>query len=172
MQKRPKAGLAMRILIDSSTLIALARIGELDLLKRIFGTVHITTKIREEILKADSPEEEILKEALKTWIQVIDFEGDPAALRKYGLDVGEASLFLAASSDDRLILDESNARRFAESQGLKYTGLIGLIVAAVKAKKIEKKKGIKILNKLTKGDFRLTSDLYVWACEEMNKSQR
>ncbi|TFH41910.1 MAG: DUF3368 domain-containing protein, partial [ANME-2 cluster archaeon] len=71
--------------------------------------------------------------------------------------------------DDLLILDESNARRFAESQGIKFTGLIGLLVAAVKTKKIQNEKAIKILNKLTIGDFRLTSDLYVWACEEINR---
>jgi len=159
----------MRILIDSSTLIALAKIGELDILKGIFGTIHITTKIKDEILKADSPEEESIKEALLTWIQVLDFKGDPVALRKYGLDIGEASLFLAANSDDRLILDESNARRFAESKALSYTGLTGLLVAAVKTKKIQNQKAIEILNKLTMGDFRLSSELYVWACEEIRR---
>lgn len=80
MQKKLKAGLVMRILIDSSTLIALAKIGELGILKQIFGTIHITTKIKDEILKADSPEEEIIKEALDTWIKVLDFKGDPVVL--------------------------------------------------------------------------------------------
>jgi hypothetical protein len=39
MQKRLKAGLAMRILVDSSTLIALSKIGELDILRSLFETV-------------------------------------------------------------------------------------------------------------------------------------
>jgi predicted nucleic acid-binding protein len=159
----------MRILIDSSTLIALAKIGELGILKRIFWTIHITTKIKDEILKSDSPVEIILKEALDTWIQVLDLKGEPVVLRKYGLDLGEASLFLVASSNDRLILDESNARRFAESKGLRYTGLIGLLVAAVKTKKIPNERAIEILNKLAKGDFRLSSDLYIWAHAEITK---
>lgn len=171
MQKKLKAGLAMRILIDSSTLIALAKIGELGILKQIFGTIYITTKIRDEIQKANSPEEETIKEALTTWVQVLDFEGNPVELRKYGLDIGEASLFLAATSNDRLILDESNARRFAQSNGLKYTGLIGLLVAAVKTKKIPNERAIEILDKLTTGDFRLSSDLYVWARLEITKFQ-
>jgi predicted nucleic acid-binding protein len=167
MHKKLKAGLAMRILIDSSTLIALAKIGELGILKRIFGIIHITTKIKDEILKADSPEEIIIKEALDTWIEVLDFKGEPVELRKYGLDLGEASLFLVASSNDRLIIDESNARRFAESKGLRYTGLIGLLVAAVKTNKIPYESAIEILNKLAKGDFRLSSDLYIWARAEI-----
>lgn len=171
MHKKLKAGLTMRILIDSSTLIALAKIGELGILKRIFGTIHITTKIKDEILKSDSPEEEIIKEALDTWIQVLDFKGEPVELRKYGLDLGEASLFLVASSNDRLIIDESNARRFAESKGLRYTGLIGLLVAAVKTNKIPNEGAIEILNKLAKGDFRISSDLYIWARTEITKSK-
>ena len=171
MQRKLKAGLAMRILIDSSTLIALAKIGELGILKRIFGTIHITTKIKYEILKSDSPEEEIIKAALDTWIQVLDFKGEPVEFRKYGLDLGEASLFLVASSNDRLIIDESNARRFAESKGLRYTGLIGLLVAAVKTNKIPDERAIEILNKLAKGDFRLSSELYIWARREITKSK-
>lgn len=159
----------MRILIDSSTLIALAKIGELDILKRLFETVYVTTKIQEEILKPDYPEKEVFKEALNTWIRVLNYKGDALCLRKYGLDIGEASLFLAARFDDKLILDESNARRFAESKGLKYTGLIGLLVASVKTKRITKENAFEILNKLTRGDFRISSELYVWAYEEINR---
>ncbi len=43
--------------------------------------------------------EEIIKEVLDTWIQVLDFKGDPVVFRKYGLDLGEFSLFLAAIND-------------------------------------------------------------------------
>ena len=89
--------------------------------------------------------------------------------RKYGLDLGESSLFLAATSKDRFILDESNARRFAESKGLRYTGLIGLLVTAVKTKKIPNESAIEILNKLTKVDFRLSSNIYIWAIAEIIK---
>ena len=102
---------------------------------------------------------------------MLDFKGDPVVLRKYGLDLGEASLFLVASSNDRLILNESNARRFAESKSLRYTGLIGLLVASVKTDKIPNERAIEILDKLTKGDFRVSSDLYVWARAEITKFQ-
>ncbi|NQE06355.1 hypothetical protein C5S32_10845 [ANME-1 cluster archaeon GoMg1] len=33
---------------------------------------------------------------------------------------------------------DANARRFAESNGLKFTGLIGLLVVAVKTKRVER----------------------------------
>ena len=157
----------MRVLIDSSTLIALAKIGKLDTLRKVFKTVYITTKIHEEILNVDYPEADVFKKATEEWIRVPNYEGDAKSLRKYGLDLGEASLFLAARPDDRFVLDESNARRFAESKGHRFTGLIGLLVAAVKTKKVTKEDALGILNNLTKGDFRISADLYVWATEEI-----
>ena len=45
------------------------------------------------------------------WIEVIGYEGNTGELRKYGLGCGEASLLLVAEHEDRLILDETNARR-------------------------------------------------------------
>lgn len=167
MRKRRKAGSKMRVLVDSSTLIALAKIGKLNVLEKVFGEIRITTKIKEEILGAESPETEVFKEAIKKWIQVIDYEGDAVELRKYGLDLGEASLFLAARADDRLVLDEANARRFAESKGLKFTGLIGLLAAAVKTKKLTKEKALETLNALAKSDFRISLPLYLWALEKI-----
>ncbi|MCK4735065.1 MAG: hypothetical protein KAT65_21610 [Methanophagales archaeon] len=88
----------MRILVDSSTLIALAKINELE---------------------------------------VITYDGDASELRKYGLGLGEASLLLVARREDKLVLDDANARRFAESDGVTFTGLIGLLVAAVKTKRLK-----------------------------------
>lgn len=157
----------MRVLIDSSTLIALAKIGKLNTLRKVFKTVHITTKIQEEILNHEYPETDVFRAAINEWIKVLSYEGDAKSLRKYGLDQGETSLFLAARPDDRFVLDESNARRFAESKGCKFTGLVGLIVAAAKSRKITKEDALEILNKLVKGDFRMSAEIYLWAIEKI-----
>ena len=159
----------MRILVDSSALIALAKIGELDMLKVIFGKVSVTNIVKEEVLRGDYPETEVLEAAMNEWIEVINYEGDASELRKYGLGLGEASLLLAARREDRLVLDEPNARRFAESKGLRFTGLIGLLVAAVKTKRLEKGEVVDVLNKLARSDFRISSDLLLWAEEEIGR---
>jgi predicted nucleic acid-binding protein len=78
----------MRILVDSSALIALAMIGELDMLKVIFEKVSVTNIVKEEVLRGDYPEKEVLEAAMKEWIEVINYEGDASELRKYGLWVG------------------------------------------------------------------------------------
>jgi predicted nucleic acid-binding protein len=157
----------MRILVDSSTLIALAKIGKLNVLEIVFRQVSVTAVIMDEILREDSPEKEVFREAINSWINIIDYKGNPEEFRKYGLDAGEASLFLAAEADDRLVLDEANARRFAESKGLKFTGLIGLIVAAVKTKKLTRELALETISKLSLGDFRMSMELYIWALERI-----
>ena len=54
----------MRILVDSSTLIALSKIGELHILENIFGKIFITTAIKKEVLRGDFPETDVLKAAM------------------------------------------------------------------------------------------------------------
>ena len=159
----------MRILVDSSTLIALAKVDELDILKEVFRKVFITTTVKEEVLKGDFPETKVLKAAMDEWIEVINYEGDVSELRKYGLGKGEASLFLAARREDKLVLDEANARMFAEALQLKFTGLIGLLVAAAKTKRLKSEKVMGVLKKLAKSDFRISSDLYLWAQEAIGR---
>ncbi|MCL7410437.1 MAG: hypothetical protein P1P69_01600 [Methanosarcinaceae archaeon] len=157
----------MRVLINSSTLIALAKIGKLNTLRKVFKTVYITTKIQEEILNDECPETDVFMVAIDEWIKVLNYEGDAKSLKKYGLDQGETSLFLAARSDDIFVLDESNARRYAESNGYEFTGLVGFIVAAAKSRMITKEDALEILNKLVKGDFRMSAEIYLWAIENI-----
>ncbi|MBK5191360.1 MAG: hypothetical protein JJE19_07700 [Methanosarcinales archaeon] len=64
MKEKLKAGSRMRIFVDSSTLIALANISELGILKDIFGKISITTVVREEVLIADFPETAVLNLSL------------------------------------------------------------------------------------------------------------
>ena len=78
---------------------------------------------------------------------------------KYGLGEGEATLFLT-DKKARLIIDELNARRVADVENREYTGLLGLIAAAVETKKIHKKKAEDIITKLAESDFRMTVVLY------------
>lgn len=162
----------MRVFADSSTLIALARIGKLEVLRTLFKKIVITTAIEREILAGGSPDSDVLRKAVGNWITVVGFKGDIEALRKYGLDSGEASLFLASGQDDRLILDEANVRRFAETRGLRFTGLIGLLVAAVRAGKLTKEEGLDVINKLAAGDFRMSVELYLWAREKIERGRR
>jgi predicted nucleic acid-binding protein len=78
----------MRILVDSSTFIALAKIGELQILKDIFGKVSITDVVRKEVLRDDFPETATLKAAMDMWIEIINFEGDAGEFKKIWVGIG------------------------------------------------------------------------------------
>lgn len=154
--------------MDSSTIIALSKIGELDLLKDLFAEIHITSFIRREILAEGYPETNRIRRAVDEWIKVIDVEEEE--LQKYvecGLAKGEASLIQIAREDDRLILDDPVARDVARVEGLEFTGLIGLLVEASHAGLVSKERGRKILEKLSSSDFRMTAELYNWAAKRL-----
>lgn len=149
----------MRVFIDSSTIIALSRIGELAFLRELFSQVYITRSIENELLGYESPETQKIREAVGDWIEVVDVSGDPESFTKFGLDEGEATLFLT-NKEDLLILDELNARRMAEVEGREFTGLLGLIVASAETKRITKERALNMIDKLVESDFRLSSELY------------
>lgn len=52
---------------------------------------------------------------------------------------------------------------------MRFIGLIGLLVAAVKKKKLKREKVTEVLNKLARSDFRISSDLLLWAKEEIER---
>jgi predicted nucleic acid-binding protein len=137
------------IIADSSCLILLDKIEELELLKHLFGKVIITSIIAEEF-----------GVALPDWILIKDAENkNYQNILELSLDKGEASAIALAveQTDCLLILDDQKARKLAAELKLKYTGTIALLVEA-------KLKGyIKsvhpILNKIRKTNFHLTPEL-------------
>lgn len=110
------------IVSDTSCLIIFEKIGELDLLKKVFGQIIITQEVADEYgLK------------LPEWISV----QNPAD-RKYQqtleakVDKGEASAIALAFElrDCLLIVDDLKARNLADELGIKYTGTFGVIIEA------------------------------------------
>ena len=112
------------ILSDSSCLISLINLNQLDLLQQLYKEVLITTKIVEEV-GTDLPD----------WIRTTDtyslaeYEG----LRSQ-LDPGEASAIALALSLGldrvKLIIDEQRGRRIARGMNIQITGTLGVITSA------------------------------------------
>lgn len=159
----------MKTFVDSSTIIALSRIGELELLRKLLGKIYITKSIEKELLVHNYPETDKIKDAIGDWIVSEKVKGDIKQYTKYGLDKGEATLFLTEKKA-RLIIDELNARRIADVENRDYIGLLGLIVAASEMKNIDKKKAKEIIAKLTESDFRMTVVLYKTIMDRIEKT--
>ena len=123
------------VVADTSPLIALARIGELDLLRRLYGRVVLPPAVKGELaIGSDRPGAMVLEAALAAgWISVRSVS-DRVSVRELSmlLDPGEAeAIVLAEERRARLLLiDDSRGRRIARSRGVPVAGVAGVLLAA------------------------------------------
>ena len=124
------------VLADASPLIALARVGGLPWLRKLFRTISITKEVRGEAAGArELPGAVAIAAALKQgWIRVLRREWREPPLPQ--LDTGEASTLRAAIAlgpGTLVLLDDLQARREALRLGIAITGTAGIIVEARQA---------------------------------------
>lgn len=124
------------VIADSSTLIHLAAIDRLDLLRDFYGQVMIPEAVwRESVLQGEGKPGVSRIEAARHegWLQVQPITEKPLRLSlTQKLDQGEAEvLTLAIERQASLVLlDEAEARRIAGIFGLTKTGVIGILIRA------------------------------------------
>ena len=147
------------IISDTSCLILLDKIGELELLNKLFGQITITPEIAREF-KKDLPEWfKIEQPTNKTYQKILEAS----------LDKGEASAiaFAIEQTDCLLIIDDNKGRKYAQQLGIKITGTLGVVINAKLSGLIESVKPI--LDKIKKTDFRLTAELEKKTLEKSNE---
>jgi predicted nucleic acid-binding protein len=137
------------ILSDTSCLIILNKIGELELVHRVFGKIVITDDVANEY-GLQLPE----------WISIRNPQNKKyKQILEASVDKGEASAIALAveSSDCLLIIDDLKGRNLAEQLGIKITGTFGVIIEAKLSDIINSVKPI--LAKIKQTNFRLSDDL-------------
>lgn len=147
----------MRVIVNTSPLIVLDRIGRLDLLRSLYGRVVRPASVLEE-LRAGARHDSRRKTLEEMeWIVT---EPDPPemALRKE-LGDGETAVITLGfrTKADLLILDDLQARLVAQQLGLRVTGTLGVLVAAHKAGFLNQLAGT--FEELERAGFRITQDL-------------
>lgn len=133
------------IVSDTSCLILFYKIGELELLKKLFGTIFISEKVLNEF-----------NQPLPDWVEVVDPKTDlQRGLSSY-LDSGEASAIALATEykDSLLIIDEIKGRKVAKELGVSFTGSLGLLVTAKNKGHIKAVRPI--IEKIQKTNFRVS----------------
>ncbi len=121
-------------MVNTTPIIALSLVGQLDLLKHLYAEVMIPEAVRAEILaggrRAGAAE---LEE--RTWIQVVPVDDLARAQLLSDLDRGEAEVIALAQERNvgLVLLDERLARRHAERLGLNVTGTLGVLLRAKRA---------------------------------------
>ena len=125
----------MIVIADNSPLSALAEIGQLDILKRLYGRIVIPESVACEARHPGAPE--VLREWIHSCPDWLDLAADPVEFlpETSGLGAGEASAITLAwnhRTESLLLLDDRAARSLAEAMGLAMTGVGGIIVAAAR----------------------------------------
>ena len=137
------------IISDTSSLIALTNIGELELLKKVYEEVVITPEIGEEY-GLETPD----------WIRIEKIEDvQKFKLLNLELDKGESSGITLALENEAslLIIDEKKGRGIAKKLGIKITGILGVMIRAKEIGVINRVKPL--IEKLEKVDFRMSERL-------------
>ena len=126
----------MIVISDNSALSCLAEIGELDLLRRLYGKVTMTETIRIEAAHPSSPEAlRLLSLEPPDLISVVP-DGSLYLEETGALDADEASAITLAwqyRGSCLLIIDEKRGRKVASALGLPITGTAGLLTDAAAA---------------------------------------
>jgi len=123
----------MSVVSNASSLISLARIGKLNLLRQIYDELFIPEAVWHEVVieGVGQPGADEVKAA--SWIKAQSVTNTPLvhALRQE-LDAGEAEAIVLTleTQAELLLMDERVGREVARHLGLRYTGLIGVLVEA------------------------------------------
>jgi predicted nucleic acid-binding protein len=144
------------IIADTSCLILLSKIKELDLLKLPGRRIYITSVISKEF-----------NENLPDWLQIIDPENDIIErIIEMNLDRGEATAIALSLTTENsiLIIDDLKGRKIAEKLDLRFSGTMGLILRAKKEGIISEVKPI--LNKIKSTNFRFNKEIFSTVLKE------
>ena len=144
------------IISDTSCLIILTNIGELELLHQVYGQIITTPEIAAEY-----------GETLPDWVEIAGVaDSYRQRLLELQIDKGESSAIALAleTPDSTVILDDYRARRVAKQLGLTCTGTIGVIIRA-------KLKGIipsikPLLARIKQTNFRLSAEVELQALQQ------
>ena len=120
----------MVVISDTSCLVALAHIGELNLLNKTFNEIHIPVAVHKELLLLKEYEIDVSVFSA-SWIKIHQASNLPLVDQlKEILDTGEAeAIALSLEMEaDLLIIDEKKGREVAKSFSLNFTGIGGVLI--------------------------------------------
>ena len=119
------------VISNTSPLIGLWTLNLFPLLRKLYTEVLIPEEVRSEFFAI---EKESREAALKSapWIRIVPLRNPENIATHEEVDLGEAAVFvLAEERGARLvILDDRDARRYAEEIGLPFTGTVGILLEA------------------------------------------
>jgi len=151
-----------RVVVDTTTLIALARIGKFNLLQHIFGNIIIPEQVYNEVVIQGKgrPGEKEVKSA--NWIEVrkVKHSRKVQLFGQYGMGPGESEVIILAAElgTKTVITDDNLAAQTAESLGFNVIQTVEILILAKTNGLISSVK--EAMDNLRKNGFWLGDDVY------------
>ena len=123
----------MIVIADTTPLSELAKVGQMNLLRDLFGQVIIPQEVYNEVTTGTHPA--AIEVPLAIWIQVRSISDRQKLLElrittKLGLGECAAMILAEELGAGRLLVDDLPARRVAESRNLPLIGTVGTLLLA------------------------------------------
>jgi len=147
------------IISDTSCLIILSKINELEILRKLYDVIYITEDVLKEFGKEIPKWINIKSPEDKTRQQILEIQ----------LGKGEASSIALGieNKNSTLILDDFKARKIAETLGLNITGTLGVLIKGKQKGYINSIKTL--LPKIREANFHVSDELESYVLKESNE---
>ncbi|MEW6620080.1 MAG: DUF3368 domain-containing protein [bacterium] len=140
------------VISNSSCLIILKRIGKIELLSDLYTRIIIPPAVEHEVFEFESKPK---------WIETVEIKQSLVTKileKTLGKGESEAINLCLELNAHLLIIDDLAARRTAYGLGIKFTGVMGILLEAKRVGLIEEIKGF--LDEMRKYDFRVSKTIY------------
>jgi len=122
------------IIGDSSALVALAVVNQLELLEKLYDKLYIPQAVFDEVTQVGKPQSDKLRQFLQSRVKRVDL-----TLTQLGLGLGELeAITLYKELDaDVLLIDDNRAKKYASLNGVKVIDSLGVLIKAKEKGHIE-----------------------------------
>jgi predicted nucleic acid-binding protein len=130
-----------KVVVNTTPLIALSHIGQLDILKKMYGEILIPNAVYNELSAKPDSICKIEVENSKDWVRIEEIKNQMAkSMYKTQLHEGEVEVMILAQevNADLVIIDDANAKKYAKYLKLPVTGTLGVLIKAKQSGYVDK----------------------------------
>ena len=164
----------MIVVSDTTPLISLMKIGQLDLIGRLFGEVQIPETVYSELISNPRFEKEAQQIKMNPFIRQVVIEDGKAVdmlSRATGLDRGESEAIILSDTckADLFLMDENKGRQVAKLMGLHLMGTVGMLRAAYEGKFLSYQEIVNCIDVLRENGRHISDKLFRQLLEELRQ---
>lgn len=152
----------MKVVCNTSPLINLAWVGQINLIHQLFGEILIPPAVWDEVVIHGKGQPGCQEVQEAKWI-IVKKPANQTLIQSFqqSLDIGESEAIALAVEEkaNLLIMDEKRGRETANFMGIKTIGLVGILVIAKQKKQVDSIKPI-FDDLRSKAGFYLDKNLY------------